>query len=187
MAFNSSVSQRFFSWQWAARTLYISLWGLTTNCRLYSNIAQILLTTIQNMGDYNKFDSTKSLGCYWYVKIPQCGCMEHGLKHITFYVQKHITSLALCYNPSLVGGKPLGVQASVKLVYWLLLPALWLVGIWDMTGWLVLSNVWLVGIWDMTFSWLELPAVWLVAIWDVTFSWLVLPAVWLIGIWDMTS
>ena len=31
--------------------------------------------------------------CYWYVKMPQCGCVEHGLAYITFYVQKHIAHL----------------------------------------------------------------------------------------------
>ena len=31
--------------------------------------------------------------------------MEHGLKCITFYVQKHIAALAMCYNPSLVCDK----------------------------------------------------------------------------------
>ena len=40
----------------------------------------------------------KSLGvCYWCGKIPQCGYMEHGLKDIAFYVQKHIT-LHSCHN-----------------------------------------------------------------------------------------
>ena len=34
---------------------------------------------------YNKFDSTKSLGVYyWYVKIPQCGYVEQGLKDFAF-------------------------------------------------------------------------------------------------------
>ena len=45
---------------------------------------------IQNMGYYNEFDTTKSLGvCYWCVKIPQRRYMGHVLKLITFYVQKH--------------------------------------------------------------------------------------------------
>ena len=36
----------------------------------------------------------KSLGvCYWYVKMPQCGCVEHGLAYIALYVQKHIAHL----------------------------------------------------------------------------------------------
>ena len=39
------------------------------------------------------------------------------LKQITFYVQKHIATLALCYNSVLVPGKPLGAPASVKLLY----------------------------------------------------------------------
>ena len=45
--------------------------------------------------------------------------MEHGLKHIKFYVQKHIAILAMCYNPALVRDKPLGAPASVKQVYWM--------------------------------------------------------------------
>ena len=45
---------------------------------------------------YNKFDSTKPLRVrYRCVKIPQRGYMEHGLKDIAFYVQKHITP---CHN-----------------------------------------------------------------------------------------
>ena len=38
---------------------------------------------------------------YWCVKITQCGYMKHGLEHITFYVQKHITPLLICSNPPL--------------------------------------------------------------------------------------
>ena len=44
----------------------------------------------------------KSLVVYnWCVKITQCGYMKHGWEHITFYVQKHITPLLICYNPPL--------------------------------------------------------------------------------------
>ena len=33
----------------------------------------------------------KSLGvCYWYVKMPGCGCMKHGLDYC---IQKHLGSL----------------------------------------------------------------------------------------------
>ena len=36
----------------------------------------------------------KYLGlCYWYVKMPRCGCTEHGLEYITFYVHKYIIPL----------------------------------------------------------------------------------------------
>ena len=39
----------------------------------------------------------KSLGVYyWYVKMPWCGCVEHGLEYFSFYVQKHIADLAVC-------------------------------------------------------------------------------------------
>ena len=43
--------------------------------------------------------------------------MGHGLKLITFYVQKHIAFLAMCHKPPLVRDKPLDAPASVKLVY----------------------------------------------------------------------
>ena len=69
----SPISQRFFP-QWrAAPTLQISSWVITTPCRLYSNISQILLL-YKTWRYYNKFDSTKSLGVrYRCVKIPRCG------------------------------------------------------------------------------------------------------------------
>ena len=42
----------------------------------------------------------KSLGVYyWYVKIPRCGYVEHGLEYFTFYVQKHIAHSAACSGP----------------------------------------------------------------------------------------
>ena len=43
--------------------------------------------------------------------------MEHGLKLITFYVQKHVAALEMCHNEPLVRDKPLGAPAYVKLVY----------------------------------------------------------------------
>ena len=42
--------------------------------------------------------------------------MGHGLKLISFYVQKHIAALAMCDKPELVRDKPLGAPASVKLL-----------------------------------------------------------------------
>ena len=40
----------------------------------------------------------KSLGVfYWYVAMPQFGCVEHGIWYITFYVQKHIAHLAALF------------------------------------------------------------------------------------------
>ena len=42
--------------------------------------------------------------------------MEDGLKHIMFYVHKHIAPLAMCHNPALVRYKPLVASVSVKLV-----------------------------------------------------------------------
>ena len=57
--------------------------------------------------------------CYWYVKIPQCVYVEHGLVYITFYVQKHMAPMAVCSGPSLVRDTPLGAPAFVRLAYWL--------------------------------------------------------------------
>ena len=94
-------------------------WGarISENRRLYTNIPQILLL-YKTWAYYNKFDSTKSFGvCYWCFQIPQCGYMGHGLKLITFYIQKHIAGLEMCHNLPLAHDKPLGVPASVKLAY----------------------------------------------------------------------
>ena len=54
---------------------------------------------------------------YWYVKIPQCGYMEHGFKDIAYYVHKRIVPRAVCYNFPLVRDKPLGAPAFVRRVY----------------------------------------------------------------------
>ena len=43
--------------------------------------------------------------------------MEHGLKDIAFYVQKHITPCTVVITSLLVRDKPLGVPASMKRVY----------------------------------------------------------------------
>ena len=47
--------------------------------------------------------------------------MEHGLEYITFHVQKHLESLAICSNPLLVRDKPLGAPAFVILAKYLCL------------------------------------------------------------------
>ena len=67
---------------------------------------------------HNKCDSTKSMGTYyWCVRIPQCGYMKHGLKHILFYIEKHPAHRAVCYNFLFVRDKPLGAPTFVKIVY----------------------------------------------------------------------
>ena len=73
---------------------------------MYSNISQILL--VYKMWEYyNKFTSMKSFrGILLMCQIQQCGYMEHALKSITFYVQKHITLLTMYYNPPLVHNEP---------------------------------------------------------------------------------
>ena len=43
--------------------------------------------------------------------------MEHGLKYITSYIQKHIEHLAICYNLPLVRDKALGSPEFVRRVY----------------------------------------------------------------------
>ena len=42
--------------------------------------------------------------------------MEHGLKYVAFYVQKHTTALAMCYNPPLVRVKPLDRICEIRLI-----------------------------------------------------------------------
>ena len=85
---------------------------------MYSNISQILLL-YKTWLYYNKFDYSKALGvCNRCIKIPQCGCMEHGLNDGAFYVQKHITPCTVVITSMLVRDKPLGVPASMKRVYW---------------------------------------------------------------------
>ena len=50
--------------------------------------------------------------CYWYVKMPQCGCVDHGLAYDTFYVQKHIAYLiALFWFPA--GSRRAAVGARI--------------------------------------------------------------------------
>ena len=94
----------------------------TTNCRLYSNISQILLL-YKVWVYYNKFDCGIIGGILpicQYVKMPQCGCVEHGLEYTTFYVA-HFGGLF--WSP-LVRDGPLGAPTLVKLAYW---PVRW----WD--------------------------------------------------------
>ena len=75
----------------AAGTTLISSQVRTANCRLCSNISQILLLH-KTCGYHSKFDSMKSLWvCFWYLQILRCGHMQHGLKYIAFYVKKHDT------------------------------------------------------------------------------------------------
>ena len=44
--------------------------------------------------------------------------MDHGLKHISFCVQKRVVAMGMCFNPALVPDKLLGVPTSVKQVYY---------------------------------------------------------------------
>ena len=43
--------------------------------------------------------------------------MDHGLKDISFYVQKRVIAMGMCYNPALVRDKLQGSPASAKQVY----------------------------------------------------------------------
>ena len=55
---------------------------------MYSNISQIL-QLYKTWGYCNRFYCMEYMGTYyWYVEMPQCGCMEHGLEDIAFYVKK---------------------------------------------------------------------------------------------------
>ena len=60
-----------------------------------------------------------SLGyVYWYVKIPECGYMEHRFKIYYFYVQKQMALLAVCSGLTLVRDWFLRAPAFVRFAYW---------------------------------------------------------------------
>ena len=64
----------------STQTMSICSYVTTTNYWFHSNISHILLLH-KTWGNHNKFDSTKSLTVYyWYVKVPQCGYMEHKIR-----------------------------------------------------------------------------------------------------------
>ena len=42
--------------------------------------------------------------------------MDHGLKHVSFYLQKRVVAMGMCYNPALVRDNSLGAPASVQRV-----------------------------------------------------------------------
>ena len=66
----------------------------------------------------------KSLGMYyWYVKVPQCGCVKHRLEYIMFYVQKHIAPLATLF------WSPAGSQRATRGAY--IFETRWLKGCWS--------------------------------------------------------
>ena len=90
------------------KNLYYQLISRTTNCLLYRNISQILLP-YNVLGYYSRFDSMKCLEVYyWYVKMPRCGYVEHGLEYLSFYVQKYIAYLTAC------SGSPAGSQRATR-------------------------------------------------------------------------
>ena len=58
--------------------------------------------------------------CHWNVKMPGCGCVEHGIDYITFYVQKHIAPLvALFWFPAGSGQAARG--ACICETHWYLI------------------------------------------------------------------
>ena len=82
------------------------------------NISQIFLL-YKTWGCYNWFDSAKSLGvCHWCAKIPQCGYVEHELKDIASYVQKHCSSSSLVMTSRWFTTSRIGAPTSVRLVYY---------------------------------------------------------------------
>ena len=56
----------------------------------------------------------KPWGCCLYVKTPCCGCMEHVLKYITFYVKIHLASLAVSSGFPLVHDGPIRASSFVR-------------------------------------------------------------------------
>ena len=68
-----------------------------------------LLNKVLRLRHFNKFESLKSLGAYnWYVKMPWCGFVEHGLEYFSFYVKKHIAHL------SASSGSPAGLWWAAR-------------------------------------------------------------------------
>ena len=50
--------------------------------------------------------------------MPWCGCVEHGLEYITFFMLKNNTThLAVCSGSPLVRDGPLGASAFVRFAY----------------------------------------------------------------------
>ena len=88
----------FFPYRWTARTPQISSWVMTTHCRLYSNISQILL--LYKTWRYSNKVDYEIIGGYvtGVLKMPQCGFMEHGLKYIDFFCSKTYNTLHSCHN-----------------------------------------------------------------------------------------
>ena len=99
--------------KWVHNLCDLDLWPLTlTFCMDITSVND------NNSWKFQDDTMTETSGVYyWCVKIPQCGCIKHGLSFITLYVQKHIAALAKCYNLPLVRDKPQWVRAFVKLVY----------------------------------------------------------------------
>ena len=84
---------------------------------MYGNISQILLL-YKTCWYYNKFDYEIIGGML--LMCQNTTMQVYGAWIKTYYVlcPKHLAALARCHNPALVRDKPLGVPASVKLVYW---------------------------------------------------------------------
>ena len=75
------------NWQpvWNAQVSIIKYGGITTNL------------TMKSLVEY-----------YWYVKMPQCRCVEYELEYFSFYVQKHIAHLAALF------WTPAGLQRAAR-------------------------------------------------------------------------
>ena len=99
--------------------LLISLEVRTTNCRLYSNISQILLLC-KTWGYYNKFDIIKPFrGCYRYVKrkYHNAGTGIYWAWIRIYYVLCYYSAFRGLFWSPLVCDKPLEVPPFVKLAY----------------------------------------------------------------------
>ena len=119
LSLNSPISQRYFPWQWAVRTPQISSWVITTHCRLYSNISQILLL-YKTWQYYIKFDYEIIGGTLLMCQNTTMGVNGASIIRYSIYVQKHITpcTVASVITSLLVHDKLLGTPTSVKWVYY---------------------------------------------------------------------
>ena len=89
----------YFSLAVSTRTAYISLYAEQSTAS-FITIFHKYCFSYKVLGYYNKFDSMKSVGVYyWYVKMTRCGCVRHGIGYFSYYVKKTYSALGCLYCP----------------------------------------------------------------------------------------
>ena len=102
-------------WRWAARTMCISSYVMTTNFRLYSNTSQLLLPC-KSWGIKIKFDSTNSLRHITNMsKYHNAGIWNMVKENCVLCTKTYIAPWAIWHNLLLVRDMPPGEPAFVRL------------------------------------------------------------------------